>query len=91
MLDNARKLAVVTGASTGIGFELAMQCAKNKFNLLIAANEAGRVSMRCSFHIRAGLARSLFPGHVAGRSQRVGAKRRLTIGSATSPIGRYRG
>jgi short-subunit dehydrogenase len=30
---------VVTGASTGIGFELAEQCAKNKFDLLIAANE----------------------------------------------------
>src|SRR3954464_308125 len=31
--------AVVTGASTGIGYELAMQCAKNGFDLLIAADE----------------------------------------------------
>jgi short-subunit dehydrogenase len=38
MVD-ARKLAVVTGASTGIGLELARQCAKNKFDLLIVANE----------------------------------------------------
>src|SRR4051812_17939458 len=31
--------AVVTGASTGIGYELAIQCAKNGFDLLIAADE----------------------------------------------------
>jgi short-subunit dehydrogenase len=39
MLDTARKLAVVTGASTGIGLELARECAKHKFDLLIAADE----------------------------------------------------
>jgi short-subunit dehydrogenase len=39
MLDGQRKFAVVTGASTGIGLELARECAKNKFDLLIAANE----------------------------------------------------
>ena len=39
MLDTARKLAVVTGASTGIGLELARECAKQKFDLLIAADE----------------------------------------------------
>jgi short-subunit dehydrogenase len=39
MLDTQRKLAVVTGASTGIGLELARECAKNKFDLLVAANE----------------------------------------------------
>jgi uncharacterized protein len=40
MLDTQRKLAVVTGASTGIGLELAKECAKNNFDLIIAANEA---------------------------------------------------
>jgi len=40
MLDATRKFAVVTGASTGIGLELARQCAKQNFDLLIAANEA---------------------------------------------------
>jgi short-subunit dehydrogenase len=40
MLDAVKKLAVVTGASTGIGLELARQCAKNGFELIIAANEA---------------------------------------------------
>ena len=40
MLDSQRKFAVVTGASTGIGLELARECAKHKFDLLIAANEA---------------------------------------------------
>jgi short-subunit dehydrogenase len=39
MLDSARKLAVVTGASTGIGLELALQCAKHEWDLIIAANE----------------------------------------------------
>ena len=40
MPESQRKLAVVTGASTGIGLELARECAKNKFDLLIAANES---------------------------------------------------
>ncbi len=39
MADEMRPLAVVTGASTGIGFELAKQCAQNGFDLLIAADE----------------------------------------------------
>jgi uncharacterized protein len=34
-----RKFAVVTGASTGIGLELARECARHDFDLLIAANE----------------------------------------------------
>jgi short-subunit dehydrogenase len=39
MADEMRRLAVVTGASSGIGFELAKQCAQNGFDLLIAADE----------------------------------------------------
>jgi short-subunit dehydrogenase len=35
-----RKFAVVTGASAGIGFELAKQCAEHGYDLLIAADEA---------------------------------------------------
>jgi NAD(P)-dependent dehydrogenase (short-subunit alcohol dehydrogenase family) len=38
------KLAVVTGASTGIGLELARECAKHKFDLVVAANEPEIVS-----------------------------------------------
>jgi short-subunit dehydrogenase len=34
-----RSYALVTGASTGIGYELAKQCAENGFDLLIAAHE----------------------------------------------------
>ena len=34
-----RPLAIVTGASTGIGYELARCCAQNGFDLLIAADE----------------------------------------------------
>jgi short-subunit dehydrogenase len=39
MLDATKRLAVVTGASTGIGLELARVCARNGFDLIIAANE----------------------------------------------------
>ena len=38
-LNPARPLALVTGASTGIGYELALVCAKNGFDLVVAANE----------------------------------------------------
>jgi len=40
MTDRSRLLAVVTGASTGIGYELAKQCAENGFDLLVVADEA---------------------------------------------------
>jgi short-subunit dehydrogenase len=33
-----RPLAVITGASSGIGFELACECARNGFDLLVAAD-----------------------------------------------------
>jgi uncharacterized protein len=39
MTSNTRPLAIVTGASTGIGYELAKVCAQNGFDLLIAADE----------------------------------------------------
>ena len=39
MVTKTRPLAVVTGASTGIGYELARCCAQNGFDLLIAADE----------------------------------------------------
>ena len=37
--SNKRPLAVVTGASTGIGYELARCCAENGFDLIVAADE----------------------------------------------------
>ena len=36
---SARQFAIVTGASTGIGLELAKCCARENFDLLIAADE----------------------------------------------------
>ena len=39
MATETRPLAIVTGASTGIGYELARCCARNGFDLLIAADE----------------------------------------------------
>jgi short-subunit dehydrogenase len=39
-MNNRRPFAIVTGASTGIGYELAKQCAEHGYDLLIAADEA---------------------------------------------------
>jgi uncharacterized protein len=39
MASNGRPLAIVTGASSGIGYELARWCAENGFDLLVAADE----------------------------------------------------
>ena len=39
MPKTERPLAVVTGASTGIGYELARCCAENNFDLIVAADE----------------------------------------------------
>jgi short-subunit dehydrogenase len=38
-MSTTRQLAVVTGASTGIGYELAKLCAENGFDLLVAADQ----------------------------------------------------
>ncbi len=40
MPDTSKPLAIVTGASTGIGYELAKLCAQNGHDLLIAADQA---------------------------------------------------
>jgi NAD(P)-dependent dehydrogenase (short-subunit alcohol dehydrogenase family) len=39
MNSSARPFAVVTGASTGIGYELGRECIENGFDVLIAADE----------------------------------------------------
>lgn len=39
MASGPRRLAIVTGASSGIGYELAKQCLNNGFDVLIAADE----------------------------------------------------
>jgi len=38
-MSATRPFAIVTGASTGIGFELAKRCSKEGYDLLIAADE----------------------------------------------------
>src|SRR3954469_21741080 len=40
MASDTRSFAIVTGASSGIGYELAKQCAEHGYDLLIAADEA---------------------------------------------------
>jgi short-subunit dehydrogenase len=55
MAPNHRPLAVVTGASTGIGYELAKCCAQDGFDLVVVADEpeiksavtAAATSARC--------------------------------------------
>src|SRR4030095_60025 len=37
---DSRPLAIVTGASAGIGYHLAALCAKNGFDLVVAADES---------------------------------------------------
>jgi uncharacterized protein len=39
MAADGRKFAIVTGASTGIGLELAKICLRNEYDVLIAADE----------------------------------------------------
>jgi short-subunit dehydrogenase len=39
MATHTRRFAIVTGASTGIGYELARECAQNDFDLVVAADE----------------------------------------------------
>jgi short-subunit dehydrogenase len=39
MSSNTRSFAIVTGASSGIGYELAKLCAENGYDLLVAADE----------------------------------------------------
>jgi short-subunit dehydrogenase len=38
-MSATRPFAIITGASTGIGFELAKRCAKEGYDLLIVADE----------------------------------------------------
>lgn len=42
-MADLRPLALVTGASSGIGYELARQCAENGFDLFVVADEASIV------------------------------------------------
>jgi uncharacterized protein len=49
MSSDARPLAVVTGASTGIGYELAKCCAENGFDLVVAADEPAIEEAAVSF------------------------------------------
>lgn len=39
MNSDGRRLAIVTGASSGIGYELAKQCAANGFDVIVAADQ----------------------------------------------------
>ena len=44
----SRPLAVITGASSGIGFELAKLCAENRFDLILASDEPhDRIAAAC--------------------------------------------
>lgn len=49
MSDELRPLAVVTGASSGIGYELAKLCAENGYDLAIAADQPQIVEAKQAF------------------------------------------
>ena len=48
-----RKFAVITGASSGIGLELAKQCAANHFDVLVCAEDAAIHSVAATIDARA--------------------------------------
>jgi uncharacterized protein len=50
-MNSSRPLAVVTGASTGIGYELAKQCAANGFDLIVAADEPAIMTVTRDFEV----------------------------------------
>jgi len=50
-MNSARPLAVVTGASSGIGYDLAKQCAGNGFDLIIAADESAIMTVARDFEV----------------------------------------
>jgi uncharacterized protein len=52
MTNDSRPLAVVTGASSGIGFELADLCAENGFDLVVAADEPAIAEAAQAFRAR---------------------------------------
>ena len=54
--ENKRQFAVVTGASSGIGLELARQCIENNFDVLICADDARGIQEAAS-HLGAAGAR----------------------------------
>ena len=64
MANQTRPIAMVTGASSGIGYELARCCAQNGFDLIVAADEDAIVPAAESFrklgveveHVKADLA-----------------------------------
>ena len=43
MSTGIRPLAIVTGASTGVGYELAKRCAEAGFDLVVAADDGNQV------------------------------------------------
>ena len=54
-MSSSRQLAIVTGASTGIGLELAKCCAREGFDVLIAAVEPQIESAATEIRKRFGL------------------------------------
>ena len=59
MAQDTRPLAVVTGASTGIGYELAKCCAQNGFDLVVASDEPKIMHAASDFRALGGIVEAL--------------------------------
>lgn len=79
MLDATRPLAIITGASSGIGYELAKNCAENGFDLMIAADESESITPRIC---------SAAPAPRSRRSKPI-SRRRKALTSSTPPGAAY--
>ena len=59
MNTNSRRLGIVTGASAGIGYHLAALCAKNGFDLVVAADELAIAQAARAFETHGGTAEAV--------------------------------
>ena len=89
MASHTRPLAIVTGASSGIGYELATCCADQGFDLLIAADEPAITEAAQNFRARGVAVEAIEAGKVKGRTAlsatsggRGRAAARAAVGSA---------
>lgn len=58
-IQTHRRFAVITGASSGIGFELAKQCIANDFDVLVCAEDSGITDAASRLQANGGMAQAV--------------------------------